>query len=380
MSPALRVDVLPAAALGEGERALWAEFVRAAPHLQSPFLSFEYAQAAGRVVPGAHVAVAHRGGEIAAFLPFQRRGSTLQPLGAPLTDYHGLVSRPGDAVNLETVVRGLNGAEYRFGALCTDRPPVGAEPGNACVADLSDGYAAYVAAQQARYGRWFKDMRRKGRGMEADFGPMTFSWERDPALLEWVLARKREQYRASRLHDVFACGWTERLLRTLWELPEGGCHGRLAVLRAGEHVVAATFNLHGPSEHYMWFPAYDAAAHRWSPGVFLYLKVIEAAAAEGCGVVDFGPSVTNGKRFLTAPGRPVYSGTVFGSRWREAASTAAERLLAPAPLVGELRARARRRFDVITACETDAVAWLGGAALAARRMLSSGRAAEMTAN
>jgi hypothetical protein len=96
--------------------------------------------------------------------------------------------------------------------------------------------------------------------------------------------------------------------------------------------------------------------------------------------VDFGPASAHGKRFLTTPGRVVHQGRVFGSRWRAAASDAAERLLAPAPLAGELRVRARRRFDVITACETEPLAWLGGAALAARRMLSGAPPAEMTAN
>ena len=380
MSTAVRVEVLPLAALGPVERAAWTGFVRASPHLQSPFLSFDYAQAAGRAAPGGYVAVAHRAGEIEAFLPFQRRGGTLQPLGSPLTDYHGVVAAPGSPVTLEMLVRALPGSEYRFSGLCADHPPAGAEAAAACVADLEAGYAAWFAGRQAKYGRYFKDLRRKGRGMDADFGPLTFAWERDPALLDWVLARKREQYRASRLHDVFACGWTERLLRDLWDAPGEGCHGRLGVLRAGGRLVAATYNLHAGPEHYMWVPAYEAEASRWSPGVFLYLQVIEAASAEGCRVVDFGPTVSNGKRFLTEPGRPVWSGRVFASRWQEAASGAAERLLGSAPVLGELRARARRRFDVITACETDPVAWLGGAALAARRMLSGSSQAEMTAN
>ena len=380
MNTGLAVEVLRPQALGASERDAWTGFVQASAHLQSPFFRFEYAQAAGRAAPGAHVAVIHRAGSIVGFLPFQRRGGALQPLGAPLTDYHGLIAAPGSGIELTQVVRALRADEYRFSGLCAEAPPAGAGSLAAWEADLGEGYAAYLAQRQAEHPRFFKDLRRKGRGMEGEFGPMTLAWERDPALLDWILARKREQYRRTQLHDVFACGWTERLLRELWAGDADGCHGRLGVLRAGGRMVAATFNLHAGDQHYMWFPAYETAAGRWSPGLFLYLKMIEQVAGEGGRCVDFGPASSHGKRFLTTAGRAVHQGRAFGSRWRAAASDATERLLAPAPVVGELRARARRRFDVITACETDTLAWLGGAALAARRMLSGAPPAEMTAN
>ena len=379
MSPAMVVEVLRPEALGASERAAWTGFVEASPHLRSPFFAFDYVQIAGRIAPGAQVAVIRRAGEIAGFLPFQRRGGAVQPLGAPLTDYHGLISAPGADLDLAEVVRSLGAAEYRFSGLVADAPE-GSDAWGTWVADVSGGYEAYLAERQAGNGKFFKDLRRKQRGMEGDFGPMTFAWERDPALLDWILERKREQYRRTQLHDVFACGWTERLLRDLWASEAEACQGRLGVLRAGGQLIAATFNLQGGPEHYMWFPAYEAAAGRWSPGLFLYLKVIEQVAGEGGRTVDFGPASAHGKRFLTTPGSVVHQGRVFGSRWRNAAFDAAERLSAPLPMVGELRARARRRFDVITACETEPLAWLGGAALAAKRMLSGAPPAEMTAN
>ena len=380
MSPGLRVEVLRASELGPSEREAWTRFAAASPGLQHPFLSFEYARIAGQAAPHGRVAVAHRAGEIAGFLPFQRRGSALQPLGAPLSDYHGLIAPPGAGIDLGRIVRAVGGSEYRFSGLVAEAAPPGAGTSRTWVADVSGGFDAYFAARRAEHGRFFKDLRRKQRGMENDFGPMTLTWERDPAILEWVLARKREQYRRTQLHDVFACGWTERLLRNLWDSDAPECHGRLAVLRAGDRMIAASFDLHGGPLHYMWFPAYEAAAARWSPGLFLYLQLIQRTAEEGGRAVDFGPASAHGKRFLAAPGPAVHQGRVFGSRWREAASTATERLIAPAPVLGELHARARRRFDVITACETDAVAWLGGAALAARRMLSGAGPADMTAN
>ena len=61
---------------------------------------------------GYHAAasVLHRGGEIVGFFPFQRRGGSIQPLGAPMNDYHGIIARPGEAPELHELARLLNGA------------------------------------------------------------------------------------------------------------------------------------------------------------------------------------------------------------------------------------------------------------------------------
>ncbi|CAM5675051.1 hypothetical protein MAUB1S_03880 [Mycolicibacterium aubagnense] len=37
-----------------------------------------------------------------------------------------------------------------------------------------------------------------------------------------------------------------------------------------------------------WFPAYDPSYARYSPGLVLHLRMAEAAAAEGIGLLDMG--------------------------------------------------------------------------------------------
>ena len=58
-------------------------------------------------------------------------------------------------------------------------------------------------------------------------------------VLDWIIARKREQYRRSRRHDVFACGWTAGLLHTLFENRSPDFGLRVSSLRtaAGEERV-----------------------------------------------------------------------------------------------------------------------------------------------
>jgi CelD/BcsL family acetyltransferase involved in cellulose biosynthesis len=378
MAPALRADILRPAELGASERALWAGFVAASPALSSPFFRWEYVEAAGEVAPHGRIAVLHRAGEIDGFLAFQRRGALIQPLGAPLTDYHAVITRPGARIDIADATRLVGAAEHRFCGLVSDTPPAGCERVPVWSTDVSGGAEAYGARLHAEAPRFVKEARRKLRGLEGEFGPAAFGWEDDPAILDWIIGCKREQYRRTRLHDVFACGWTQRLLRTLWASPAADFGGRLGVFRAGGRLIGASFGLSAGPEHYVWFPAYEAAAARWSPGQLMYLHLIKQVAEEGGRTVDFGPG-DHGKRCLASPRSVVHEGRVFGSALRAGASAAADHLLAAAPPLERLRARAGRRFDVITACETDPVAWLGGAAFAARRLLPGG-SVEMTAN
>src|SRR5690554_4624885 len=94
------VEILAVDALGAAEWDQWRAMAAANPDLASPYFRPEFTRVAASVSPGAAVAVLHRGGEIAGFFPFQRRGGAIQPLGAPMNDYHGVIARPGEAPEL----------------------------------------------------------------------------------------------------------------------------------------------------------------------------------------------------------------------------------------------------------------------------------------
>ena len=67
----LKVDLIRADELGETEVALWRQFVQSDSLYETPFFWPEFTQIAGRVVPGARVAILHREGEIVGFFPHQ---------------------------------------------------------------------------------------------------------------------------------------------------------------------------------------------------------------------------------------------------------------------------------------------------------------------
>ncbi|MGZ9101027.1 MAG: GNAT family N-acetyltransferase, partial [Brevundimonas sp.] len=214
----LNVDIVEVEALTEADRAAWRAMLAADPALDSPYFRPEFAEVAGRICPNAAVAVFSRAGETVGFFPHQRRGGLIQPLGAPLSDYHGVIARAGERLDPATVAQHLGGV-LRVGGWVS---PAGAVPGflvrNRMAADVSGGRDALVERMEARNHRFFKNMRRLRRGFEREHGEPVFTWDdREAGVLDWIIARKRDQYRRSRRHDVFACGWTGALLHALSE-------------------------------------------------------------------------------------------------------------------------------------------------------------------
>ena len=367
MSTGLSVDVLSPGALTTSERDLWRSFTAASPAYRSPFFSLDFALAADGVAPGASVAVVHQSGTVAGFLPFQRRGRAVQPLAAPLSDYHGVIARPGVQVDLAEVVR-LTGADtYRFSGL------VGAEPPSAgrCFAhaalraNISVGLEAWLAARPHTR-KFFKDKERARRAAERDLGPLEFRLEDDADLLAFVIGSKRHQFRRTGRHDVFACGWTRELLRRLWDERTPGFGGRMTTLRAGGRLLAAEFGLRAGPVRHIWFPTYDSDLAKWGPGTLLMIAMLKAAAEDPTlAEIDFGREGEAYKRYYADPVEMVYEGALETGALRKLSSRAADAALASAPAlakVAEVRERMRRRFEIITACETRPAAWLGGAA------------------
>jgi CelD/BcsL family acetyltransferase involved in cellulose biosynthesis len=363
-----RFDVLAPQALGAAERAAWRGFVAASPRLRSPYFDLRYTLAAAEETPDARVAVIHDGGDIAGFLPFQRRGPVIQPLGAPLTDYHGVISSPDRQIPLRAVVGAVKARLFRFNALKDPLacPRARRAARHAMSADLAGGYAAYAARQAAGHPRFFKKLGRHARALAREHGPLTFEFNADdPATVDMILERKRRQLRRTGAHDIFACGWTERLVRRLLAHQDRDFGARLAVLRAGDKVVSAEIGLRGGATYHLWFPVYDPAFARFAPGMQMTLRTLEAAAADGIGCVDFGLDDQPYKTYFAEPADLVVEGRVIEPGWRAACSDIADRVLGAGPAgLTRLRDRLRRRLDVIDACETDLPRWLGGAATA----------------
>lgn len=355
MDTHIEVEAVKAAELGEAERQLWRALRAAHPHLGGPYFDLRYVETAERVAPDGGVAVIRRGGRTVGFFPFQRRGGALQPLGAPMSDFHGLIADPAERLDLGQVVRALGGRRLRVSGLIGAPIQPGLHARHAMMADLSNGFEAYQAGRASAF---LKDKRRRMRALERDHGAVRFDFDRpSPALLERVVLEKRAQIRRTHQHDIFACGWTARLLQDLDTVSDADFGLRLAVLRAGDVVVAAELGLTSGDRHHLWFPIYDPDYARYSPGALMTLETLRVCAERGIARVDFGPSEEAYKEDFADPAEPALEGLITPhAPWvARVADLPGGRRMAAAGT------RLNRRFDRIAACEPGLAGQIKGA-------------------
>jgi len=376
------IETVTPAELSPDELALWTRFVRADARFASPYFHPQFSRIAGEVAPGAAVSILHDRGEVVGFFPHQRRGGAAQPIGAPLNDYHAVITAPGFEMPLERVPDLIGAASLNVnGWLGGGATGEGVIARRTLQADLSAGWDAYNAGRRAAFGKFFKDKERARRSLERDHGQVTARTDGgDPALLERLIALKSDQYRRSRRHDIFACGWTADLLRALLAADVPGFGARLAVLEVGGAPMAMEYGLHAGAHYHFWFPAYEAAVARYSPGILLSLDTMRQGAAEGFDVFDYGFEGEPYKKYFCDRSQTVLEGVAHRSGFAGAMTAAFAMAGADGALAaGERLANAgvalsvRRRWAAIDACETTVMGRARGIAAAAAAALNKTR-------
>ena len=372
MAGMLQVEIMDAGTLDAAAVALWRGWTAANPDLASPYFHWEYAEIASRVCPGAAIAVFRREGEIVGFFPHQRRGGAVQPLAAPMNDYHGVIAFPGEAPDLATVARLLNGARTTVSGWVGQAPDA---IERSCVQAVlpPEGFDAWYAERRTTWSKYFKDKERARRSLEAESGPIRVETGlRDPALLDHLIDLKRGQYVRTGRHDVFACGWTRDLLHALMASEADDFGASMSVLWAGDRLAACEFSLHAGDQWHFWFPAYEPDLARCSPGILLSMDTMRAAGALGYRSFDFGYAGEGYKKYFCNDTRIVSEAILvrpgLGASLSQAAVGLVDKVAAGR---GEaLRASVRRRWTAIEACEVTSAARLRGGMAAARAAIN----------
>lgn len=371
----LKVDIVGVDAMGEADWAEWRAMQAADPALDSPYFHPEFTRIAGQVSPKAAVAVFSRGGRTVGFFPHQKRGGAMQPLAAPMNDYHGIIGRPGEAPSLEEAAGALGATRLNLTAWVGETAL--GEPRRTVQVRLGDeGYDAWYAERRASQGKFFKDKERARRSMEAELGPLRVERGlRDPALLDWLIGLKRDQYRRTGRHDIFACGWTVDLLQELLKADGEGFGASMAGLWAGDRLTALEYSLHAGDQYHFWFPGYEPSLARCSPGILLSMDTMRLASERGYRTFDFGFEGEHYKKYFCNGVRTVREALVLRPGLGAAVSQAAVGALnmAGAARGDRLRASVRRRWAAIEACETTPGDRLRGAVQAAGAALAKAR-------
>ena len=348
----LTIDTVTPAELSPDELTLWAGFVRADARFASPYFHPQFTRIAGEVAPGAAVSILHSRGRIVGFFPHQRRGAAAQPIGAPLNDYHAVITAPDVEIPLERVPDLIGAASLNVNGWTGAGGGEGVMVRTTLQADLSAGWTAYDAERRAAFGKYFKDKDRARRSLERDMGPAVVRTDgRDPARLDRLIAGP----------------------------PGGGGGGGGRGATGGPW--AWGWGLSADRHYHFWLPAYEAAAARYSPGIQLSLDTMRQGAAEGFAVFDYGFEGEPYKKYFCNRSRTVLEGVAHRSGLADAVTAAFAMAGAEGALAaGERLANAglalsvRRRWAAIDACETTVLGRARGIAAAAAAALNKTRA------
>jgi len=239
MPGVLTIEIRDLEGLDAAECAQWNGWAASDPDLGSPYFRVEFARIAARASPDCALAVFRRGGEVVGYFPYQRRGRAILPVAAPMNDYHGVIGPRSGRPTLAEAARLLGGTRFSVNGWVGEASGEVVSESFRTTIPNEGGYDAWYAARRQAFAKYFKDKERARRSMEAEFGPVDVQIGlRDHALLDQLIALKREQYRRTGRHDVFACGWTRDLLHALMAHEQDDFGASLAVLRAGGQVAA----------------------------------------------------------------------------------------------------------------------------------------------
>jgi CelD/BcsL family acetyltransferase involved in cellulose biosynthesis len=256
------------------------------------------------------------GDAVVGLLPFERGPwGNGRALGLGVSDLQGAVLRPGLALRAAELLRACSLNSFTFdnvedGQVLFTEHATEAYP--SYVVDVGEGFAAYLEVLREQSPKFLKTTLAKERRLGRQVGEVRFVFdERDPRALRTLMEWKSAQYRRTGRRDRFAQEWISRLVRLLAATRAPECAGVLSVLYAGDRPVAAHFGLRSSTVLACWFPAYEPELAKYSPGLILHLKMAEAAAAAGIGLLDMGRGAAEYKDALKTGELLVHEGTVI---------------------------------------------------------------------
>jgi CelD/BcsL family acetyltransferase involved in cellulose biosynthesis len=316
----LKITTIPANRLTPDHLEAWSRLQRDDSAVDSPYFRPEFTRAVAAVRGDVEVALLEEDSEPVGFFPFQRgRWGIGRPVGGPMSDFQGIIARRGLAWSADELIRSCRLRAWDFNHLVAGQEPFRQHhliKDGSPYMDLSQGFDAYQDDRQRAGSMLLRQTLRKARKAERELGPLRLEpHTTDPrvfaALVEW----KAGQYRRTKATNVFAFGWTTKLLeRILGEAGETFA-GMLSALYAGEKLLAVHLWLRSFAVLHSWFPAYDPDFGAYSPGLILLVEVAKVAEALGVQRIDLGKGAKDYKSSFMSGAIPLAEGSVAVSPW-----------------------------------------------------------------
>ncbi|MDA1016272.1 MAG: GNAT family N-acetyltransferase [Planctomycetota bacterium] len=311
----MQVKLTTPSQISKAEFAAWASFQEQSAEFDSPYFRPEFAEAVAAVRDDVEVAVILEHEQPVGFLPFQRSGAHIaKPLGGRLSDYQGVVGRPGLQLDAEQLLRAGGLTVFDFDhMLATQKPfqPYHRFIDHSPYVDLSNGFESYRAALRTSAREEMRQTFRLSRKLSREIAPVRCEmFSAETTAFETLLRWKSEQYRATNVTDVFSFPWTIDLLREIWKHSSESFQGVLSVLYAGDRPVASHFGMRSGDVLHWWFPAYDRELAKYGPGRALLAMVAQQCESAGINKIDLGRGVAPYKALVMSGATEVAVGSV----------------------------------------------------------------------
>ncbi|HLW95347.1 MAG TPA: GNAT family N-acetyltransferase [Solirubrobacteraceae bacterium] len=263
-------------------------------------------------------------GHAVGFFPFQLGAfGAGWPVGAMLSDYHGVIAAPDAFHDARALIRDSGLKTWEFDHLVaaqTAFEPFEQSRWESQQIDLRNGFEPYMTGVDKAHGPWLRELRRKGRKLEREGGELSFQLHSDdPAALETLLRWKSEQFTRTGTVNLLKHDWVREVLRKVHAAQSADFQGVLSLLLADGQPVAAHLGMRSGNTLHYWFPSYDPALARCSPGLLMLLRLAESAQRAGVDIFDLGTGDYDYKRRLSNRADVLAKGTVETPSLRAAA-------------------------------------------------------------
>lgn len=348
-----KTTLYTAEALPDRVKEAWHRLRSSNPALYSPYFHLDYTLTIAELRDDVQIAVLEDADEIVAILPFQGV-KFARPVGAPMTDYHGLICGPNYTYSLLDVLQDTPVGAYHFSALVDALEKDVNEIQRGAVMAFPEGQETWRQAQNSSFTRHQKDTRRRIRRASQEVGePRFVPHSKSKEEFETLIAWKIQQYAESSYYNILGAGWTLQLLEKLWSKPPSSdLSVHMHSLYFGDTLVAVDTGLVDANTYHSWIVAYSSDYGKYSPGTQLLNHIITASDEFGYKRIDLGTGLAGYKKYYatenvrTSAGFVAVSGPAARlSKIYDATERFGQKRLSDAP--GKLR----RRYSQIAACE-----------------------------
>ena len=327
MTRALQVEVLRVDEMDALLIDRWKEIRAANRHLSSPYFDFEFTRCVDEVRDDVQVAVVSLKGNLAGFFPFQKIGKRVaHPVGGLMNDYHGLIAEPGLSRFLPAILHKCHLSSWKFHALVDDARQLGQfefRQLKCPYVDLSQGFNRYYRWVQ-RHSTTIRRQKQKTARMVRELGPLHLDFaSSDGEALEDLIDWKRKKYQRTKTFDILSVDWTADLLRHVFQRQSNEFQGMLSGLWSGDKLVAAHMGIRANNILHYWFPVFDIAYSKFSPGTQLFLEIARQAPESGVNMIDLGYGDDSFKLKLASRHKTVSYGQLQFGRLRHSLAKSA---------------------------------------------------------